>query len=103
MNQLSTMQGKGTRLSGSVQNTNIRLFVCNSITKSNGRFVNNLEGEICPFFVYVKSTNGQGKDGKWKIVNHKDVQNNCPYHSPACTSRSRNMPVKNLKTKMQGL
>ena len=32
MNQLSTMQGKGSRLSGSVQNTNTRLFVCNSVT-----------------------------------------------------------------------
>ena len=51
--------------------------------------------------MYVESTDGQRKDGKWKIVIHKDVQNNCPYYSPTCTSKSRNMPVKDLK--MQGL
>lgn len=103
MNQLSTMQGKGSRLSGSVQNTNIRLFVCNSVTDQTGKFLDNVEGEICPFFVYAKRISGQGKDGRWQIMYHNYVQKNCPYHSPGCASRSRNMPVKNLKMKMQGI
>ena len=53
--------------------------------------------------MYAKSINGLAKDGKWQIMYHNYVQKNCPYHSPGCASRSRNMPVKNMKMKMQGL